>query len=909
MDSLFRARSIRGILTTASSLALIACAAFPALAQTNTTTPATSAGDEQSSDALADDILVRGYRASVETSLQVKRDADQIVDVITAEDVGKLPDQNIAESLQRVTGVQIERSQGEGSGVSVRGLTQNRFEVDGATLTGNDTGRGVNFESIPSELYSGIRVYKSPTADQVEGSLGATIRLTTIRPLDLRQNLLVAGSAQAAYSEYRDAWDPTISGLVAAKADTGIGEVAAVLSLSYQKRRLRNDFLQVVAWDRSNIGDRDRDGTLETATSGPLRDDDLYLPRQIRQVSQLNNRERVGGLFTFQWRPDPTFELRATANYLEYRFENDYRQIQFSTNRPAAATSNVTVSPDRTLSAATVTGVAFATQNFSTPTKQTNFNGQIELDWKPTDRLSASLLGSIGRGRNKPLLRIFSLLQQRSGQTLSYDFGADADLPTVSIANYDFTDINNYASNTVSTQRRDPRNDDNAVMIDLNYKVDSGFLKSIDLGGRYSDGGVVFDFYRVTANNLVGRLATVLQGQLPPGAFINTLPTGSDFLSGLSGNVPRGWVTYDASYLTGEGGRALLALSNLNPNAVPLDFTASWEVREQSHAAYAKANFDGDIGTLPFRGNLGIRWVKSDTQSTGFFPVPNSTAFAPQTFENGYEDWLPSANLTLYPAQDFLVRFAAAKVMSRPTFENLSAATTFMFATQVANAGNPFLKPFRVSQADVSFEWYFRRGDLLSLALFYKDVGAFITTERVITQGPDGTNTGTIDYILSRPANGTDGKVKGFEVAFEHAFVELPGVLSGFGIRANYTFIDSSTPNVDDITGETLPLQGLSRNSYNLTGYYEKYGAQARLSYNWRSDYVSSTFAGRPVFTQGTGRLDGSLSYDLVKGISLTLEAINLTKARDFNYFVVEERPLQIGVNDRRFLFGARARF
>lgn len=894
------------LLGTASAFALLVTT--PVWAQDGASASASAPAPD--APPAEEEIVVRGIRAAQESSQLIKRDAAQIVDAITAEDVGKLPDQNIAESLQRITGVQIQRDLGEGSGVSVRGLTQNRFEVDGATLTGNDTGRGVNFESIPSELYSGIRVYKSPTASQVEGSLGALIRLTTLRPLDLSRKdpILVAGSAQAAYSEYRNAWDPTLSGMIAGRFDTAVGEIGAVLSLSYQRRSLRNDYMQVIAWDRTTFGDLNGNGVVESAPTGPLTPDEVYRARAIRQVTQLADRKRIGGLGTVQWRPGGGFELRATANYLEYSQENDYRQLQFATNRPNTASSAVTITPDRTLSAATITGTAFSTQNFSIPTTQTNFNGQLELDWKSSDNLHMKLLGTIGRGRNKPLLRIFPVLQQRTGQTLQYDFGAGTGLPTVAIPNFDFSNLANYAANTVATQRRDPRNDDNALLFDVDYAINSGWLKSVEAGARYSNGGVDFDFYRTTSAKLLGRPATTLETQLPPGAFALTFPGGADFMEGFSGNVPRGWVTYSPEYLRGPGGEALLALAGLDPNAVPLDYTASWKVHEKTYAGYVQANFDGDLGSMPVRGNIGVRYVKTDSVSTGYFPQSGTNFYLPELFERHYGDWLPSANLTIYPAQDFLVRFAAAKVMSRPAFTQLSAATTFMPAQAVATAGNPFLDPFRATQADVSFEWYYGRGDIVSLALFYKDVAAFITTETVSITGPDMIG-GTQAYLLTRPANGRNGKIKGFEFNLEHNFVELPAPLDGFGIRANYTFVDSNTPDIDDITGETLPIPGLSRNSYNLVGFYEKYGFQARISYNWRSDFISGTFAGRPIFTKGNGRLDASLGYDLTRNIALTVEAINLTKARDFNYFVLEERPLQIGINDRRFLFGVRGRF
>ncbi|HET9511861.1 MAG TPA: TonB-dependent receptor [Sphingomonas sp.] len=902
VHSFARGADLRSMLLAASATSLLAC--IPAQAQNK---PGEGAGENTPSP---NEVIVRGIRASQESALAIKRDADQIVDAISAEDVGKLPDQNIAESLQRITGVQINRSLGEGSGVSVRGLTQNRFEIDGATLVGNDTGRGVNFESIPSELYSSIRVYKSPTADQVEGSLGALVRLTTLRPLDMKRNqkTLIAGSAQAAYSDYRKAWDPTLSITAAGRTSTGVGEVGAVLSLSYQRRSLRNDFIQINAWDRVALTDRNGNGRIESATSGPLTGDEVYQPRQIRLVAQYVDRERIGGLATVQWRPASNLDLRATANYLEYSFENDYRQIQFATNRPASATTGAVISPDATLLRAQITGVSFGAQNFSIPTKQTNFNGQLEADWKATERLSIHALASMGRGRNTPLLRIYPVLQQAVAQTMVYDFGSPNELPTIALPNIDFNSLSSYAGNTVATQRRDPRNDDTAYMVDVDYKIDAGWLRSFEAGARYSTGGVAFDFYRATSSTLLRVPTATLVSQLGADAFQATLPSGNDFLGNLLGTVPRGWTTFNPDFLTGAGGKTLLQLAGLSGDAVPFDYAASWTVAEKTYAGYAKLNLRGDIAALPFTGNIGVRYVKTDTMSRGYFPTTTAPGYIAQDFNNSYGDWLPSGNLTFYPARDLLVRLAASKVMSRPGYPQLSAATTYQPAQLLASAGNPFLDPFRATQADLSVEWYFRRGDLLSVAFFYKDVAAFIVNETLSVRGPDLLG-GTIDYLLTRPANGRNGKIKGLEVNFEHAFAELPAPLDGLGVRANYTFVDSTTPSFDEISNQNLPIQGLSRHSYNLTGYYEKYGAQLRLTYNWRDDFVSSTFAGRPVFTQGTGRLDGSLGYDVTKQISVTAEAINLTNARDFDYFVVKERPLQLGVNDRRFLFGIRARF
>ncbi len=863
---------------------------------------------EAAAPAAADEtvVVVTGIRKSLENALRTKRRASQIVDAISAEDIGKLPDQNVAESLQRITGVQIGRSVGQGSSVAIRGLPQNRYEIDGATLTGNSGNGGVSFDSIPSELFGSLEVIKSPTADMTEGALGGTIRMNTIRPLDLK-GLTMSGSARAAYSEFRDSWDPEVSGLIGNKWNTSIGQIGALVDLSYSEQSLRNDNLEVSSWNRVAFGDLDHSGSTVGAATGALTPDEVWRPAQIRLTSQEQDRKRTGALISLQWKPNADVSLRLTSSYTKFEYEIDSRLLRLDVGSGLAATTAYTRDPDGTLSSATINNLNFITNNFFTPENQTNFTHQLEASWNVNDRLTLSTLVNVARGRDRVGLQLYPTLNIAAPTTLSYAFNGGDSLPTVTLPTFDFTNLSNYKLNTVVPQTKDTRNEEDAYRLDLKYRVDAGPLQDVQVGYRY---GKLFVSQHNNNNSAIGSNhqginATAAEGLLL-GAYATSLETGNDFMNGISGELPRGWGGYDGDWLKGNT-QDLLQFAGLTL-PVPPDLVSWYDVTLKTSASYVRGNLAGNLFSIPYSGNIGVRVVTTSSYS-GAYLGPNASSLVYTTQKNSYTDTLPSANISFNVRDDVIVRLAAAKVVARPDPSQLSAATSRNNGLQTASSGNPNLNPFRATQFDVSAEWYFAPGSVLTVAGFYKDVAAFIDTriDHVTISNPEFP--GKDDFLLSHPVNGDSGKVKGLEFDYQQNFTMLPSPFDGLGVQANYTYVDSTTPNKDPQTGEALALQNLSKDSYNIVAYYEKYGASFRLAYNWRSEYLAGTISGSPIYNGAYGQLDAGASYDLSKRLTLTFDAININNALEHTYQTSETRLLHLGENGPRYMIGLRARY
>ena len=852
-------------------------------------------------------VVVQGIRKSLANAIRTKRAADQIVDAVSAEDVGKLPDQNVAEGLQRITGVQIGRSLGQGSSVAIRGLPENRYEIDGATLTGNSGNGGVSFDSIPSELFGSLEVIKSPTADMTEGALGGTIRMNTVRPLDLK-GLTITGQARADYSDFRKAWDPDASLFIGDKWNTSHGQIGALLDVSFDEESLREDNLEVSSWNRTTFGDLDGNGQKTGATSGPLKPDEVWQPQQIRLTSQEQDRKRLGLLGTLQWKPNSDINLRLTTSYTQYHYAIDSRLLRLDVNQPLANTVSYTRDADGTLSAASIKNVNFITNNFFTPENQDNLTTQFEGSWNVNEKLSVSTLLNIARGRDSVPLQLYPTLQVSSPTTLTYQFNGGDSLPTVTLPTLNLASLASYKLNTVVPQTKDTHNDEDAARFDVKYKTDWGILTDLRAGYRHGR------LYVAQFNDNNSAVGSLNQGMLAsnaatllPGAYTTALETGDDFMDGVSGTLPRGWGGYNGFWLKGNT-NALLQFSGLTL-PVPPDYPSWYKVTTKTDAGYLMGDLGGTLFSIPYTGNVGVRVVSSEVDSGAWLPDAGGVNLVYTVQKNSYTDTLPSLNLAFDVRDDVVVRFAAAKVMSPADPSNLSAATSRNNGLLTESSGNPFLKPFRATQFDLSAEWYFKPGSVLTVAAFYKDVQAFIATQIDLVTLYNPEFQGDNQYKLSHPVNGGNGKVDGLEFDYQNNFTFLPSPFDGLGVQANYTFVDSTTPLTDVQTGEPLPLQNLSKNSYNLVAYYQKYGAEFRLAYNWRSKYLTGTISGSPIYNGDYGQLDGSASYDLSHNLTVFLDAVNITGSNTYVRGRFEEQFLAAYKGDARYTLGIRYKY
>ncbi len=944
--------------------ASISALSAPAYAQTN---------DEdcdpqvEECEDLPNTIVVTGIRASIESATNAKRNSDQIKDVIDAEEVGKLPDTNVAEALQRVTGVQINRDLGEGNEIAVRGFSQNRVELNGQTQVGAGAGGNVTFQTIPSEAFKSIEVIKTPAADETEGALGAIIRFNTRKPLDSRRDILVL-NAEAQYSERADKWAPNVNLIASKQWESASGARFGVLAnLSYKGRKLRQDFLDIRGWEAVDGFGRDLDGD---GTAGELieRDEDgiitnlqdgAYVPLQTRLQIREQDRDLYSATVSLQAKPTDRFEAYLDATYT--RTEGNDTQFQYTSAFNSALQGpgnapfirpvyqqpeNALISDNQTVLSAILgqlrgngsaqRGVNLNISGNSNPFVQDVYSISTGVIWDATDRLTVEANYAIGVGSQRNP-QVFS----SSGVLFSdwpfyfYDFSGDTDIPAIvplargegtdgtteftEDRRLDLTNIDTYNLGNILFQIQEEENFDSAFRVDFDYEVDWGPISSLEFGGRLATlQGKRIRFRgrdtndTVTDGDLGGLTFNELEARFP--GLVIQQPY-DDVLDGASGDFPREWFSLNSAYIAANYDELIEA------GGLTLGLDQGWgfDVTQDTWALYGKANFELMLGAVETFGNFGMRYVETEQVATGGIDAGNDV-FIPLTVEQNYDNWLPSFNMAANLGSGFYARVGAAKAMARPRLIDVAPLVNIQFFAGAGTGGNPNLRPEEVTQFDVSFEKYYGRSNLISAAFFYKDFSERI--EDGITQGcyplpvdqdetspgDDGCDVGFDLVRVNTPTNQGSAKVKGVELAWQQSLDMLPSPLDGFGFIANYTFVDAPDGSIS-ATGASLPVQDLSRHSYNLIGYYEKYGFEARAAYNWRSRfYDERSSTNQASFAEPYGQLDASVSYNITPKFSIRAEAINLLNEPEIRYQEIRERLLSYRVNDRRFLIGVRWR-
>lgn len=853
---------------------------------------------EPSVESPQEDIVVTGIRASLQESINVKRSADSIVDVITAQDIGKLPDQNVAESMSRVTGVQISRREGDGSNFTVRGISQNRLEINGRNFIGPGNGGNAALESISPEILASIVVIKSPTADMPEGALGATVNLRTKRPLEL-DDLVVAGRIQGAWADQAEHVGYRGSALVSKKLGDRFGLLASV---AYSDTRTLGYSFDAGGWTQTNAIDGNGDGVDDPGLFRPNR----FMARVFDRAEQ---RLTLNG--TAQWRPTDELEiiLDATYNHLKRQRNSVNYQVLFNNNDMDA-----TVNDKGTVVAGTFQGVTVRPLIYDEPTdlKSTLFGGSVK--WED-DRARVSLDMSYSRGKGSdggPGASFTYVVVPRAGNiaNASYDFRGGNAVPDLSIdANFNPNDPSRYQLLSIFDYDAVTDNKGYDARLDWEYKTEWGVLSSVEAGMRYER----VELLAADPQNLPVAASLLAAGDRNGDGILTVdelpgLSYGKDygaFFPGVGGDFPRDLLggTLDKSIARDGLG---LAVPDPYDTRITVGPTSIKDVTQETLGAYVKANFEGTLGGLNYKGNAGVRYIDTARATLGYLS-PTATNVIKSDF--GY--WLPSANLSVNFNEDLTLRLAAAKVVSRPSLNQVSASFVPNTVSMTGSRGNPNLRPFEAKQADATLEWYFAPSSSLTAAAFYKKVDSFTVTT-VNREFVPGFSERFGLFDISQPQNGEDGSIKGFELAWQQALRFLPAPFDNLGIQANYTYVDSSTPLIDAITGERLPLPGLSRDSYTLIGYYEDDIFSVRAAYTYRSEYLNSVggaASGGNNYVAGRGQLDASAQINLTPNLRLTVEGINLTKAIDRQYLGEPDRLTFTAREDRRIFFGVAASF
>lgn len=852
-----------------AAAALLALMAQPSMAQTAAAAPEASQV-----------VSVTGIRASLQRAAEIKREAPQVMDVITSQDVGKLPDDNVAEALQRVTGVQVTRVFGEGQSVSVRGLPLVRVEVDGRTLLGysarlsppenEQLGRNSGLDTVPSGLFGRIEVRKSPVAAQVEGGLSGSINLVTPNPLDFKE-FTVSLRGQGTYSDGSGKTEPALSALVANRfLDNKLG---VLLAVDYTKR---TTFTQ--AFERNNFFTRTRigAGTLP-GTGADLNGDGVAdLSGALLQYEQFTtDRSRMGATAELQFKVSDEFEMLLEGIYSKLKTE---RAQDFMSWRYTGTAITNPVFDGNFIVAGNAGGVLQQAGLYRAEPTESQL-AAFSTKWTPKNFVVKTDL-STSRGTLDQVIRQITI-DTAAAVPGRFDYRAGV-VPSLDLGSFNVTNFANYkpATNGVRSNRLVASMEEHVAKLDLQYSIDKGALSKVHGGLRWRALDAKSEAYRSQK--------TMTRDETAP--YTTAIDAGR-FLPDIGVSFPR-------PFLTTIADRDFVL--QRSTGGLPLDRNAArdYDLNEKALAVYAMADFDGELAGITYSANLGVRAINTDfkviTLSQGVTPVLDTSK---------YTNTLPSANIVFNVTRDILVRVAAARTMQQAGIAELAPSIFVNTTNRSATGGNATLKPTLSSNFDVSFELYGKRSSLISGAVFYKDVKDVIASTIVLEQFAGFESLGPIPY--TRPANVGTAKVKGFELGVQRFFDFLPAPLDGFGVIANYTCSDAQGDN-------NTPLVGVSKNSYNLIGLYEKGAISARLAYNFRDKAAFSFTEGRPDYIAKRSQLDFQLGYDINKQLSVQFQAQNLSPKDSATIEYSQVSPVALNsyaLSERRFSVGVRARF
>ncbi|MEO7388762.1 MAG: TonB-dependent receptor [Sphingomonas sp.] len=885
------------------------------------------------------DIVVTGFRGSLTTALGLKRRETASIDVIKAEDIANFPDLNLAESLQRIPGVAINRVNGEGRNISVRGLgpEYTRVRLNGmeaiGTTGGTDNsggvnrGRGFDFNIFSSDLFNSLSVRKTATADVEEGSLGATVDLQSSRPFDYKKSTAVI-SAQASYNDLKRRATPRISGLLTAQ--TNDGRFGVLLSFAYEERALKEEGANITRWTYGGFnGGFNAASTISGKTLAQINDANpdtaLFHPRIPGLVSYDIFQKRLGAAASIQVKPtdDTLISIDGLYSRLDgTRTESQFQAISFSrsgTGKPQTIIRSATVDGNNNIISGTFDAVDLRTQSRFDKLVTDFYQVTASLDQKFGSTLKVG--GNVGYANSAFRNPIQTTVTMDAANTNGFFYDFSTRFPTIK-PGVDVTNAATFAfTNGTSEVRIRPQTVDNSFFSAKGFvEWSPAAVVKVKAGVDYRR----FEYSSTEQRRLQGEtvVTTLTAAQL---ASVTTLYSG--FGKGL--NVPAGtptsWVIPDLAKfqsLLDTAGNPVYAIGGVaNATARGSYIT----VREQDTGAYGMLEFDLKSVGLPIRGDAGIRYVHTNQFSTGY--ASQGTTIDLVGVEKNYNRWLPSANLVFDVTPDLLVRLAAAKTIARAGISSITPGGNLNISggNRSFSSGNPNLVPTTSNNYDVSIEWYPTKGAIYSVAGFRKDIGTFVQTLSVTVPFsalglPASLLTGTTalptdSFIVSQPVNSSGGRLQGFEINIQQPFTFLPGILRNFGVLANYTYVTSDIKYLIATTGTatvTAPLIGLSKQAANLTLYYEDKKFSIRGSVAYRSKYLTAvpgTEGNAYNGTNSTLNVDAQASYNITDRFKISLEAINLTDELNDQFVDKTNRLNVLTHSGRQFNLGARFSF
>ncbi|HWA30986.1 MAG TPA: TonB-dependent receptor [Rhizomicrobium sp.] len=876
--------SLKGALAGSASIVAILTAMAPAMAQST---------DQNG----VETVVVTGIRGSMQHAIDIKRDTTAIVDAVSAEDIGKFADKNVADALQRVPGVNtVSAASGEGGfdendRVSIRGTNASLTQtlIDGHTIATGDwfildqyqtIGRSVSYTLLPSEIVDTAKVYKSQQADLVEGGVAGVVDIQTRSPLSFENQWTFEGEAQAAYTTLRGKTTPQLNALVSWK--NGAGNFGILVQGFYEARDIRRDGQEFLGYAQTGGG--------------------LYYPTLIGSALFLQDRKREGGSVVSEWRPNNSFDVKVSGFYSKLKASNSntnnmfWGTKEFTSNAP----TSVTVKGD-TIVAATfpaMPGVgAFVTDFIQRPgSAAETYFGDLDGTWNPSGSTVVTFKTGFSHGEGKTDPQV-AWEGQIVDTPASYDFSKG--VAVVSLPGVDLSDASNLVNDWAWTAVSTSVDKEWYGQADVEQEVSWGPINSVKAGARFAEHTRRADLY----DGGVSYAGSI-------GSDVSTSNYPSDFaddfkIPGMLTDLPMGntglieqLLYNNTSWRSYPQTPAAIA----NPANGRYDWPASMNMKEHDTAFYAMANMGGEH----WKGNFGVRAVQTRENINEYVNDPTGTysdfgSYGVAKINHNYWDILPSMNLSADINDDMVLRFAAAETMSRPDYSALGGAVSLTDANLTGSGGNPDLKPVKSANYDLSYEWYYGPQSLFSVGLFYMDLSSYVSYGTHQASYVNMTLTGASatpvysTYTITSPFN-SSGHDEGVEISLQQP------VWGGFGFQANYTYANG----VDNSGG---PLVGDSKNTANLVGYYENDWLSVRLSYNYRSKMLVGLDRSSAEYQNSYGTLDASVQFNVTDYAAITFDALNLTN-ETLKYHTQEEtQPRAFYSNGIQLYGGVRVKF
>ncbi len=853
---------------------------------------AQAAGGASASSDQVQEVVVTGLRYSLEAALEAKREATGNVEVIKASDIGKLPDKNVADAVQRLSGVNTASAAGgeggfdENDRVAIRGTSPSLTQttINGHAVASGDwfildqyqlVGRSVSYTLLPSEMVSSVIVHKTQSADMTEGGVAGNVDLQTLKPLDMKKDFTAEAFAGAEYGDLAHAGSPQANAMVSMKNDANT--VGLLLQGFYEERKIRRDGQEFLGYAPIPASDTAIAAAFPQAVGAAI-------PNEIGSSLFQQTRKREGGTFDLQFAPTDRVSLDLNGFYSDLKADNQNRNYmlflinQINNDR---VPSSMTVQNGTVVSASWPAGTpnAIVYDQIMRPGAEAR-TWYLDLDGKyqVTDQLTVtSQLGYTSGLGNTPSQPAYEACQAGAfGYTMH---GIDSPTTVTYAGSGSPTGVGTCWGWTDVTKATDT---ETYGQIDALWKLDDAPFQSVKFGARYAEHAHVVSF-PVNGNCCKdwSALPTYSGGKYP-----------SNFGTGLgSGPLTDIW-EYSESAIENFVSQQV----GVGPNR--FYWPGESDVHENDWAVYAMANVGGER----WSGNFGVRVVSTHensivNQSGGTNPISGSDwgPYTPTPFNNNYLDVLPSANLKFDLNKDLILRFAAAEAMARPDYSALGGAVTTTDLNWTGNGGNPNLKPIKSANYDTSLEWYFAPQSLLAVDLFYMDFSSYVDylTSSLQLYNDYYKKIGT--YSISSPFN-TTAESKGFELAYEQP------LWWGFGVQANYTHANGST-------ADGTPMVGSSKNTYNVTGYFENKLLSVRLAYSYRSHFLVGLDRSYAENEDSIGSLDASLNVNLTNNVSVSVDALNLTDATLKYYGETTAQPRAFYDNGRQYYAGVHVKF